>query len=36
MSDLLKNSEIVSTLQALVKTLKTPEDLANLNSHTQK
>ncbi len=36
MSDLLKNSEIVSTLQVLVKTLKTPEDLVNLNSQLTK
>ncbi len=36
MSDLLKNSEIVTTLQTLVKTLKTPEDLVNLNSQLTK
>ena len=36
MSDLLKNSEIVKTLQTLVKTLKTPEDLVNLNSQLTK
>ncbi|MGB4497292.1 MAG: transposase, partial [Methylococcaceae bacterium] len=36
MSDLLKNSEIVTTLQTLVKTLKTPEDLVNLNSELTK
>ena len=36
MSDLLKNSEIVTTLQTLLKTLKTPEDLVNLNSQLTK
>ena len=36
MSDLLKNSEIVTTLQTLVKTLKTPEDLVNLNNQLTK
>jgi putative transposase len=36
MSDLLKNSDIVTTLQTLVKTLKTPEDLVNLNSQLTK
>jgi hypothetical protein len=36
MSDLLKNSEIVTTLQTLVKTLKTPEYLVNLNNQLTK
>jgi transposase-like protein len=36
MSDLLKNSDIVTTLQTLVKTLKTPEDLVNLNNQLTK
>jgi putative transposase len=36
MSDLLKNTDIVTTLQTLVKTLKTPEDLVNLNSQLTK
>lgn len=36
MSDLLKNVEIVNTLQTLVKTLKTPEDLVNLNNQLTK
>lgn len=36
MRDLLKNPEIVASLQTLVKTLKTPEDLVNLNSQLTK
>jgi putative transposase len=36
MSDLLKNSEIVTTLQMLAKTLKTPEELVNLNNQLTK
>ena len=36
MSDLLENSEIVTTLETLVKRLKTPEDLVNLNNQLTK